>query len=206
MAAAAVRSPILSGFSTALPTRRSAAHGFATMALQTAGEISVDVDRPTAFAFVKDPARLARCIPGCKDLHELSPNRYEAVLSSKVAFMTMSFKVIIEVLKMQPPESIEAKIAGDAVGLSGRVAATAAMNLTETGPRQTLIRYVTDISLTGKLGGIGQPVFRATSAQLAREFNDNLKAAIEGEPAPRVTIGMRVRRLLAALWRYLRRS
>jgi carbon monoxide dehydrogenase subunit G len=175
------------------------------MALQTAGEVSVAVDRATAFAFVQDPAKLARCIPGCQDLRQLAPNRYEALLSSKVGFMTLSFKVIVEVLKIQPPESIEAKVAGDAVGLSGRVAATAAITLTETGPRQTLIRYLADISLTGKLGGIGQPVFRATSAQLAREFSDNLKAAIEGEPAPKVTLGMRLRRLLAAFWRYVTR-
>jgi hypothetical protein len=33
--------------------------------------------------------------------------------------------------------------------------------------------------LTGKLGGLGQPVLRATSAKMAREFGDNLKAEIE---------------------------
>ncbi len=47
---------------------------------------------------------------------------------------------------------------------------------------RTTIRYVTDVGLTGKLGGLGQPVFRATSARLAREFGDNLKKALEAEP------------------------
>jgi carbon monoxide dehydrogenase subunit G len=35
------------------------------------------------------------------------------------------------------------------------------------------------VGLTGKLGSLGQPVLRATSAKLAREFGDNLKAEIE---------------------------
>jgi carbon monoxide dehydrogenase subunit G len=149
------------------------------MALQTTGEITVDVDRTIAFAFVQDPERLAGCIPGCHDLREVSPGRYSAVLTHRVAFMTLSFKVIIDVVRIEPPNEIEAKINGDAVGLSGHLVATAAVRLTETAERRTTIRYVTDVGLTGKLGGLGQPAFRATSAQLAREFGANLKKGIE---------------------------
>jgi carbon monoxide dehydrogenase subunit G len=57
--------------------------------------------------------------------------------------------------------------------------ATARVELREAGERRTIIRYVADVGLTGKLGGLGEPVFRATSARLAREFGTNLKKAIE---------------------------
>jgi len=87
------------------------------MALQTSGEITVSVDRLAAFAVVRDPVRLAGCIPGCQDLCELSPNKYTAVLTSRVGFMTLSFKVTIDVVKMEPPSTVEAKISGDAIGL-----------------------------------------------------------------------------------------
>jgi hypothetical protein len=151
------------------------------MALQTAGEITVDVERPVAFAFVQDARHLARCIPGCHDLRELSPGRYTAVLTSGVAFMTLSFNVIIDIVRSDPPNMLEAKITGDAVGLAGHVVATAGLELVEQGERSTVIRYRTDIGLTGKLGGLGQPVFRATSARLAREFGANLKEALEAD-------------------------
>jgi carbon monoxide dehydrogenase subunit G len=153
------------------------------MALQTHGEITVDVARPTAFAFVEDARRLARCIPGCRDLKELSPDRYAAVLTSSVAFMTLSFNVLIDVVRRDPPSLLEAKVTGDAVGLAGHVVATARLDLFDHGEARTIIRYVTDIGLTGKLGGLGQPVFRATSARLAREFGANLKHALEAEHA-----------------------
>ena len=149
------------------------------MGLRTAGEITVDVDREMAFAFVQNPERLAGCIPGCHDLQELSPGRYSAVLTSRVAFMTVSFKVILEVVRIEPPNMIEAKITGDAVGLAGHIVATAGVHLTDAGECRTMIEYVTDVGLMGKLGGLGQPVFRATSAQLAREFAANLKKSIE---------------------------
>jgi carbon monoxide dehydrogenase subunit G len=149
------------------------------MALETSGEITVAVDRPTAFAIVRDPVRLARCIPGCTDVREAGPDRYTATLTSHVAFMTLSFKVIVDVIKVEPPVAIEAKIAGDAVGLSGRVAATAHLDLAETPGGGTTLRYATQVGLTGKLGSLGQPVLRATSAKMARQFGDNLKTEIE---------------------------
>ena len=148
------------------------------MALQTGGQICVDVDRSTAFRFIADPVWLARCIPGCKDLRELSPGRYSAVLTNEVAFITLSFKVIVEVVKVDTPSMIEAKITGDAIGLVGRVAANAGLALSEAGPNQTDIRYTASVGLTGKLGGLGEPVFRAKSAEVAREFGANLKAAL----------------------------
>ena len=153
------------------------------MALQTAGEITVDVERPIAFAFVQDAQRLARCIPGCRDLREVAPGRYAAVLTSSVAFMTLSFNVIIDLIRSEPPTRLEAKITGDAVGLAGHVVATASLELVDQGEHRTMIRYITDVGLTGKLGGLGQPVVRATSAKLAREFGANLKKALEAHHA-----------------------
>jgi hypothetical protein len=149
------------------------------MALQTSGQIRVDVDHATAFDFVGDPVRLAQCIPGCRDLHELSPGRYSAVLTNELAFITFSFKVIVEVVKIEPPRAIDAKITGEAIGLVGRVVANAGLQLSAAGPSQTDIRYTASVGLTGKLGGLGEPVFRAKSAEVAREFGVNLKTAIE---------------------------
>ena len=149
------------------------------MALETTGEVTVEVDRATAFAFVQNPERLAGCIPGCRDLRELAPGRYSAVLTNRVAFMTLTFNVIIDVVRMEPPNEIDAKITGDAVGLPGHLVATARVQLTEAAACRTTIRYATDVGLTGRLGGLGQPAFRATSTQLAREFGANLKKGIE---------------------------
>ena len=149
------------------------------MALDTSGEITVAVDRSTAFAIVRDPVRLARCIPGCSDLRETGADRYTAVLTSRVAFMTVSFNVIVDVTRIEPPAALEAKITGDARGLSGHVVATARLDLADAGDASTTVRYATAVGLTGKLGSLGQPVLRATSAKLAREFGDNLKMEIE---------------------------
>ena len=149
------------------------------MPLQTSGQVRVDVDRATAFDFVRDPVSLAACIPGCRDLQEVSPGIYSAVLTNEVAFITLSFKVRVEVIKVEAPDTIEAKITGETIGLAGRVTANAALRLAEIGPTQTEIRYTSNLSLAGKLGGLGEPVFRAKSAEVSRQFGANLRTAIE---------------------------
>ena len=149
------------------------------MAFQTSGDFVVAVDREKAFGFIGDAARVAQCIPGCTDLAELSPGRYSAVLMNEVAFITLRFKVIVEVVKIEPPNMIEAKVTGETIGLAGRVTANAALQLSEAGPKTTEVRYTSNVALAGKLGGLGEPVFRAKSAEVARQFGVNLKAAME---------------------------
>lgn len=151
------------------------------MALQTTGEVSVDVERTVAFTFLQDPQRLAACIPGCRDVRELAPGRYAAVLSNRVGFMTLNFSVTIELVTVAPPTALEATITGDALGLAGHVAARAGVELIDAGAGSTTIRYASDVALTGRLGGLGESVFRATSVRLSREFGANLKKAIEGQ-------------------------
>jgi carbon monoxide dehydrogenase subunit G len=149
------------------------------MAFQTSGNFTVDVDRKTAFGIVGDAVRVAQCIPGCTEVTELSTGRYSAVLTNEVAFITLRFKVIVEVVSTDPPNAIEAKVTGETIGLAGRVTATAGLQLSEDGPKRTDVRYTSNVALAGRLGGLGEPVFRAKSAEVARQFGANLKAAIE---------------------------
>jgi uncharacterized protein len=149
------------------------------MPLQTTGEIVVEVDCDTAFKFIEVPEQLARCIPGCRDLRQVSPASFTAVLTSEVSFMTLNFQVVVEVVKVNPPNTIEAKITGRPMGFSGQLAGTAELHLADAGEGRTIIRHSSDIGLTGKLGSLGQPVFRAKSAEMSAKFAANLKAALE---------------------------
>lgn len=161
------------------------------MALQNTGEITVDVNRTAAFEFARNAQQMAECIPGCHDLQELSPNRYAAVLTSEVAFMTVSFKVVVEVVRIDPPNAIEVTATGDAMKLSARLVAKASLQFADASENHTLIRYSADIGLTGKLAGLGQPVLKVKSAELTRQFGANLKAAIEKVTLPTSQEGAR---------------
>ncbi len=151
--------------------------------MQTGGEFTVAVAQDRTFAFVSDPFKLAACIPGCSDLREIAPGAYAAKLTNRVGPISIAFDVTVALTKVEPPSAIDATVSGDAAGLGGRLTATATVRLEAIDAATTRVRYTVDLGLTGKLGGIGQPVFRAKSDELAKKFGASVRAALEAGAA-----------------------
>jgi hypothetical protein len=150
--------------------------------LQTGGNFTVAVPQDRAFAFISDPFKIATCIPGCSGLREVSPGKYAAKLTNRVGPISIAFDVTVELTKVEAPSAIDAVVSGNAAG--GRLTATATIRLEPVDAANTKVSYTVDLGLTGKLGGIGQPVFRAKSDELSKKFGANVRAALEsGETA-----------------------
>lgn len=144
--------------------------------MKFSGEIIVGAPRDAVFAKLQDIHFFASCIDGVRDLTPLDASRYDAVLETKVAYMTFKFKVTVELTEVTPPELIAARIEGAPMGLVGRLTATSATRLIEKGG-ETAIQYEIDTALTGKLGSIGQPVLKAKAKEMEKQFAKNLGAA-----------------------------
>src|SRR5712675_1605995 len=142
------------------------------------GELTVKAPRAAVYEKVRDARFFASCVDGVRDLVELSPDRYAAVFDTKVAYMKFSFKVTVEVTRSDPPREIEAKVEGAPLGVVGRLTATSLTTLTEAGD-ETKIAYVVDATLSGKLGSLGQPVLRAKSREMEKQFVARLQAAFD---------------------------
>jgi hypothetical protein len=80
------------------------------------------------------------------------------------------------VTKLSPPDRIEAKIEGTPLGVVGRFTARSSTDLLEAGSG-TLVKYMIDATITGKLGSIGQPVLRAKAKDMEKKFTERLHAA-----------------------------
>lgn len=146
--------------------------------MKFSGEIAVGAPRAAVFAKLQDIHFFASCIDGVRDLAPLDDRRFDAVLETKVAYMTFKFKVTVELTEVTAPERIAAKIEGAPLGLVGRLTATSSTQLVENGDA-TVIRYEIDTALTGKLGSIGQPVLKSKARDMEKQFAKNLCAAFE---------------------------
>ena len=142
------------------------------------GELLVKAPREQVFNALCDARFFASCIEGVRNLTELSPDRYTAVFETRVAYMKFSFKVTVELTRVDPPNEIEATVEGTPFGMVGRLTATSLTRLIEVGD-MTQIIYEVESTLTGKLGSIGQPVLRAKAKEMDREFAARLSAAFE---------------------------
>jgi carbon monoxide dehydrogenase subunit G len=59
--------------------------------MKITGEVRVKASRAAVYEALRDARFFASCVDGVHDLTELAPDRYSAVLETKVAYMSFMF-------------------------------------------------------------------------------------------------------------------
>jgi carbon monoxide dehydrogenase subunit G len=144
--------------------------------MNVSGEFTVNAPRERVFETIRDPRRFVSFVDGVHDLKELYPTHYEAMFETKIAYPRFNFAITVEVIRIEAPGEIEAKIEGVPLGIVGRLVAKSTTKLTDVGGATT-VSYSVDSTLAGKLGSIGQPVLRAKAKEMERQFATRLRAA-----------------------------
>jgi len=150
------------------------------------GDIAIVAPREAVFAKVRDARFFASCVEGVQNLSEIDSDHYTAVLETKIAYLKFKFDVAVEVLRIDPPNEIEARIEGTPSGIVGRLSARSLTRLAEENGG-TRVSYEIEAALTGKLGSLGQPVLRAKAKEMERQFAERIRAAfptVGSERAP----------------------
>lgn len=151
--------------------------------MKIASAFSVNAGRDAVWDFLMNTENLAACMPGCESVQQLSEETYQAEVSVQISFMKLKFKVAVEIKEMQFPSFLRSEAEGSPVGVVGKVKLDSLMNLVET-ESGTRVEYEMDIRLTGKLGSLGQSIFRSKSEELGLTFGENVRARLEtGEVA-----------------------
>ncbi len=150
--------------------------------MKFSGEITVRAQRDAVFAVLADANIFASLIDGVSALTPLDDQRFNAVLETKVAYMSFRFRITVEFTRIDPPHEIAAKIEGAPLGLVGRLTASTVTRLIEAGD-DTRIQYEMDSTLSGKLGSIGQPVMKAKARDMEKQFARNLQARFDAHRA-----------------------
>jgi carbon monoxide dehydrogenase subunit G len=151
--------------------------------MNLSGDIVVPAPREAVFAALQNAPFFASCVDGVRDLTEIDPLHYDAVLETKVAYMKFKFKVSVEVTRISPPDVIEAKVEGTPLGVVGRFTATSVTRLSEESG-QTRVSYTIEANLTGKLGSIGQPVVKSKAREMEKKFAEAIRTKFAQGAAP----------------------
>jgi uncharacterized protein len=146
------------------------------------GEITVKAPRAAVFDRLRDARFFASCVEGVHDLNEIDETHYTAVLETRIAYMKFKFNVTVEVVRISPPDEIEARVEGKPLGLVGRLSASSVTKLTQVAD-ETRVDYQVESTLTGKLGAMGQPVLKSKAKEMEKQFAHRLRAAFEPSPA-----------------------
>ncbi|TAM60113.1 hypothetical protein EPN52_05985 [bacterium] len=151
--------------------------------MQVTGKIRVHAPQSDVFAFAQNVALLTQCIEGCRDLQERGDGTYAARIEAQIAFLRMTFNVTVALARVEPPHVLEARITGSPANLAGKVDARATLTLEPVDAGETDVTYALDLSLAGKLGGMGESVFRAKAKEYGDRFAACLRDAVESRQA-----------------------
>jgi carbon monoxide dehydrogenase subunit G len=145
------------------------------------GEYRIAAPRDTVWAALNDPEVLTLCIPGCKELTQVSPEEMAAKVALKVGPVSATFAGTVRLEDIRAPEGYTLVGQGNG-GMAGFAKGRAVVNLTEDGP-DTILRYEAKAEIGGKIASLGGRLIQATSRKLADEFFGKFANRL-GAPAP----------------------
>ena len=133
------------------------------------GSVTMNGPREQVYATLSDPEALRSCLPGCEKFDEVSPGRYETVLSVGVAGIKGSFTGAVTLSDTVPPESYTLTVEGTFKG--GFVKGVGHMTLTPEGDgAKTKVSYAGDGQVGGPLAAVGQRLMIPAARMMIGQF------------------------------------
>ncbi|OYW98915.1 MAG: carbon monoxide dehydrogenase, partial [Rhizobiales bacterium 32-66-8] len=148
--------------------------------MEIAGEYRISAPREIVWQAILDPDMLRRCIPGCKELEQTGENAFAAKVQIKVGPVSATFAGTVELQDMEPPAGCRIVGQGNG-GVAGFAKGDAKVTLTEDGA-DTLLTYVADAQIGGKLAALGGRLIQATARKLADQFFSAFAEALNAPP------------------------
>jgi carbon monoxide dehydrogenase subunit G len=119
------------------------------------------------WALLMDTEAVARCLPGCKGLHPIGEDRYEAELAVAVAIISGTFKGTITLQDKVPPRSYRLLV--DGTGKPGFVRGHADVTLVPDGAKTAVqIKAVADAG--GMIARVGQRLLEGVARMTLDRF------------------------------------
>ena len=136
--------------------------------MEMTGEYKIPAPREKVWDALNDPEILAKCIPGCQELNMDSETELSATVKSKVGPVSATFKGKVTLSEIDAPNGY--RISGEGSGgVAGFAKGGAEVKLAED-DGNTVLTYVADAQVGGKLAQIGSRLIDSTAKKMANEF------------------------------------
>ena len=152
--------------------------------MKVSGAATLHAPPGRVWAALRDPAVLARAIPGCERLEASGPRAYRVTVTTGIASTRGTYAGEVSLTGRREPTSFALEVTG--AGSSGTVSATVQIRLADTGNSSTQLSYDADAEISGMIANVGQRMLSAIAQRLAGEFLaslDTLLTAEEEAPA-----------------------
>ncbi len=140
------------------------------------GEYRFNGPRDQVWEIVRDPEVLATALPGTQSLEQVSESEYQGQMHVRIGPVSGVFAGTIVVSDEVAPESCSLSV--DGRGAPGFAKGMGQVHLTEEEDGTTLMRYVGEIQVGGRLASAGQRLIDTAGKSLIRQGLESLNSAL----------------------------
>jgi carbon monoxide dehydrogenase subunit G len=138
------------------------------MAITMDGKVLLPATKSQVWEHLNNPDVLKKCIPGCERLERKGGNTLSATAKMKIGPISAKFNGSVSFSDIDPPNGY--KITGEGEGgLAGFAKGNAIVKLSEEEGR-TLLTYVVEVQIGGKIAQLGQRLITGTAKKLSDQF------------------------------------
>ena len=123
------------------------------------------IDR--TWELLMDTRAIGECLPGCRGLQPVGPDRYEVELGVAVAAISGQFKGTVALEEKNPPQSYKLVVEGS--GRPGFVKGSARLTLEAEGDR-TLVHIAAHADAGGTIARVGQRLLEGVARTMTERF------------------------------------
>jgi carbon monoxide dehydrogenase subunit G len=159
------------------------------MAIRIEETFLVDAPVERVWAYLIDPRRVVRCLPGAELLEEGADRTYTGRVKQKLGPVTASFKGKAQLVEV---DDASRRMRMTASGTDAAGNGSAKMTMTgELTPRPggTEVRVVAEIDLVGKLMQFGRGMVGEVSRELVKQFAACMQQTLAAEGPPAAAAG-----------------
>ena len=146
--------------------------------MEMSGKRQIAASRSEVWAALNDPEVLKACIPGCQEIEKTSDTGFTAKVVQKVGPVKATFTGEVELSDIVEGESYTISGKGKG-GAAGGASGGAKVTLSDS-DGGTLLSYVAEAKVTGKIAQLGGRLIDGFAKKMADQFFTTFQEQVEG--------------------------
>jgi carbon monoxide dehydrogenase subunit G len=126
-----------------------------------------------------DPNVVGPCIPGCRAIEILGPDKYRAEVAVAFGPIKTTFNVTVEVSEMVAPERVVSVTRGEEGTRASLLTANNLLALRALDGQTTEVAYSSEVSLVGRLGKFGLGIMKKRAKETGDAFAQAFRTRLE---------------------------
>lgn len=140
------------------------------------GSYLLPATREQVWELLNDPARLAKCLPGCEKLEPIGPDRYKVAVKFAIAAIGGNFSGTVELLDKKSPRSM--RLRTDSKGTPGFAKGEGTLELVAKG-QATELKYAGEVQVGGLIAAVGQRMIEMAAKKIVQQFFESAAAQLK---------------------------